>query len=135
MTLKCVNMVYQQYKDEQFKLILSFLPVQLQNHEYSCGLYVMRCAIWYHFYNLKNMKNTHGGVLILVKLQAEAWSLSSPSDEAYSTSIRINFNCYKCKKFDGLFSCVNLVLHEAYFISGKKLNPFPVCSRTEWTYL
>ena len=32
--------------------------------------YVVRCAIWYHLYNLKNMKNTHGGVLILVKLQA-----------------------------------------------------------------
>ena len=32
--------------------------------------YVMRCAIWYHFYNWKNMKNTYGGVLILVKLQA-----------------------------------------------------------------
>ena len=31
---------------------------------------VMRCAIWYHLYNLKNVKNTHGGVLILVKLQA-----------------------------------------------------------------
>ena len=28
-------------------------------------LYVMPCAIWYHLYNLKNMKNTHGGVLIL----------------------------------------------------------------------
>ena len=25
--------------------------------------YVMRCAIWCHFYNLKNVKNTHGGVL------------------------------------------------------------------------
>ena len=34
----------------------------------------MRCAIWYHLYNLKNMKNTHGGVLILVKLQAKAWT-------------------------------------------------------------
>ena len=32
----------------------------------------MRCAIWYHLYNLKNVKNTHGGVLILVKLQAQA---------------------------------------------------------------
>ena len=28
----------------------------------------MRCAIWYHLYNLKNVKNTHGGVLLLVKL-------------------------------------------------------------------
>ena len=26
----------------------------------------MRCAIWYHVYNLKNVKNTHGGVLLLV---------------------------------------------------------------------
>ena len=29
-------------------------------------LNVMRCAIWYHLYNLKNVKNTHGRVLILV---------------------------------------------------------------------
>ena len=27
------------------------------------------CAIWYHLCNLKNVKNTHGGVLLLVKLQ------------------------------------------------------------------
>ena len=32
---------------------------------------VMRCAIWYYLYNFKNVKNTHGGVLILVQLQAE----------------------------------------------------------------
>ena len=32
----------------------------------------MRCAICYHLYNLKNVKNTHGGVLILLKLQAAA---------------------------------------------------------------
>ena len=31
-------------------------------------LNAMRCAIWYHFYNLKNVENTHGGVLISVKL-------------------------------------------------------------------
>ena len=27
-------------------------------------------AIWYHFYNLKNEKNTYGGALILVKFEA-----------------------------------------------------------------
>ena len=32
----------------------------------------MRCTIWYHLYNLENVKNTHGGVLILVKLNVEA---------------------------------------------------------------
>ena len=30
----------------------------------------MHCAIWYHLFNLKNVKTTHGGVLLLVKLQA-----------------------------------------------------------------
>ena len=32
--------------------------------------YVMHCAIWYHLYNLKYLKNTYGGVLLFVKLQA-----------------------------------------------------------------
>ena len=30
---------------------------------------VMFSAIWYHLYNLKNVKNTQGEVLLLVKLQ------------------------------------------------------------------
>ena len=29
-------------------------------------VYVMRCAIWNNLYNLKNVKNIHGGVLLLV---------------------------------------------------------------------
>ena len=32
-------------------------------------LFVMLSAIWYHFYNLKNMKNAHGGVSLLVVVQ------------------------------------------------------------------
>ena len=32
-------------------------------------LILLRCSICYHLYNLKNVKNTHGGVLILVTLQ------------------------------------------------------------------
>ena len=40
----------------------------------------MRCAIWYCLYNLKNVKNTHGGVLILVKLQAEAFPVKHPTN-------------------------------------------------------
>ena len=32
-------------------------------------VYVVRCEIWYHLYNLKNVKNTHGTVLILVKIK------------------------------------------------------------------
>ena len=32
--------------------------------------YVTPCAIWYHLYNLKNVKNTHGEKLLLVKAEA-----------------------------------------------------------------
>ena len=35
-------------------------------------VFVVLCAIKYHSYNLKNVKKTHGGVLLLVKLQASA---------------------------------------------------------------
>ena len=34
----------------------------------------VRCAIYYHMHHLKNGKNTHGGVLLLVELQAEAYN-------------------------------------------------------------
>ena len=42
-------------------LLISHLSLVLVHN-----LYVMCCAIWYHLYNLKTVKNTHGGVLILV---------------------------------------------------------------------
>ena len=32
----------------------------------------MRCGIWYHLYNFKNVKNNHEGALLLVKLLASA---------------------------------------------------------------
>ena len=35
----------------------------------------MFCVIWYHLHNLKNVKNTHGGVLLLFKLQDESATL------------------------------------------------------------
>ena len=41
-------------------------------------VYQMLCVIWYHFYNLINMKNTHGGVLLLVMLQAYFTKSNTP---------------------------------------------------------
>ena len=38
----------------------------------------MRCTIWYHTYNLKIVNDTHGGVLLLVKLQAKIKSNTPP---------------------------------------------------------
>ena len=40
---------------------------------------VMLCAIWYHLYYLKNVKNTHRGVLLVVKLQANDTKLRNAS--------------------------------------------------------
>ena len=37
----------------------------------------MGCAIWYHLYNLKNVNNTHRGVLPFVNLQAEACNFAN----------------------------------------------------------
>ena len=36
---------------------------------------VMHCVIWYHLHNLKNVKNTYGGVLLSVKLQDKSLKL------------------------------------------------------------
>ena len=35
-------------------------------------LFFSSSVVWYHLYNLRDVKKTHGGVLILVKLQALA---------------------------------------------------------------
>ena len=41
----------------------------IKKNLFSYFLYDMCCAIWYYLYNIKNVKNTHRGVLLLVDLQ------------------------------------------------------------------
>ena len=36
----------------------------------------MRYAIWYYLHNLRNVKNNHRGVLLLVKLHAKAYNFA-----------------------------------------------------------
>ena len=62
------------------------------------------CAIWYHLYELKNGKNTHGGVLLLVKLQVE------PSNFTKSNiSPRMFFTFFKfCKWYQIVKSVTNM---------------------------
>ena len=54
-------------------LILSFpkrlLPTFFNSHVLITNSDAMFCAIWYRLYNLKNVKNTHGGVLLLIKIK------------------------------------------------------------------
>ena len=51
--------------DQHFFIWIKYINCYLKESE---G-YVMFCAIRHHLYNLKNVKNTHGSVLFLVKLQ------------------------------------------------------------------
>ena len=48
-------------------------PTNDQNQ--SKNFLVMRCAIWHHLHNLKKVKKNHGGVLLLVILQAKLATL------------------------------------------------------------
>ena len=57
--------------------IIDALQGPEQTSDYQTNFkYEMLCAIWYHLYYLKNVKNTHSGVLLLVKLQAKAWNIT-----------------------------------------------------------
>ena len=47
---------------------VNFLVINPSINKLVSELYEMCCAIWYQLYNLKNVKNIHGGVLHLVKL-------------------------------------------------------------------
>ena len=84
-------------------LVITFVQISISN------ITVMRCAIWYHQYNLNNVKNTHGEVFFLVNLQAKnfkihtntsPWAFFSPflncknGTKSRKTS-QISFSCYK----------------------------------------
>ena len=60
-------------------------------------IYVMLCEICYHFYNLKNVENTHGKVLLLLKLQA--FAKSNPPPWVFFTILKL----YKWYKAAPLF--------------------------------
>ena len=36
----------------------------------------MFCAIWYLLYNFKNVENTNGGVILLLKLKPSAYNFT-----------------------------------------------------------
>ena len=55
--------LFAHYKDVTLMSFLSF------------SIDVVRCGIWYHSYNLKNVKNTHGGVLISVRINIPPWGV------------------------------------------------------------
>ena len=51
--------------------------------------YVMFCTIWYHLHKLKNVKNIHGGVLLLAKLLACNFTKSNTRPRAFFTFLKL----------------------------------------------
>ena len=60
-----------EYPHSEVRFFFNFVAVPF----FPLNTVAMRCVIWYHLYNLKNVKNTHGEVLLLVKLQAKSLQL------------------------------------------------------------
>ena len=52
----------------------------------------MFCTIWYHLYYLKNVKNTHGGMSFLVKLQAYITKSDTHVDGSFEFLINISIS-------------------------------------------
>ena len=52
-----------QYKNKQSVVYIKSCEAEAVEFK-SAVIIVVRYAIWYHLYTLKNVKNTHGGVLI-----------------------------------------------------------------------
>ena len=59
------------YTVSKLSLLLNKSKIDITRHLRPFQTYVMLCAIWYRLWNLKNVKNTHGGVSLLV-----SWSSS-----------------------------------------------------------
>ena len=53
----------------------NFITSKLCIDDYGVNIYLMLCVIYYHLYSFKNAKNTHGGVLLLVKLESKPATL------------------------------------------------------------
>ena len=52
----------------------------------------MFITIWYHLYNLKNLKNTHGGVLRLIKLQDSSCNFTNGTKSITSPWVFFTFS-------------------------------------------
>ena len=63
----------------------------------------MLCAIWCHFYNLKNVKKTHGGMSLLVKLQAYFTKSNTP--------LRLFFTFLNLYKWYQIAQCITLKIN------------------------
>ena len=78
---------------------------------------MMRCAIWYHLNNLKNVKNTYERVLLLVKLQASACKFTKSNTPPW-----VFFTFFK------LFRWYQIIQHITYEDFGIPSNFYPAAA-------
>ena len=66
--------------------------VSLTSLYWSVSQHEMLCTIWHHFYNFKNVKNIHEGVLLLVNLPTEAYNFikSNPTPWMFFTFFELS---------------------------------------------
>ena len=84
---------------------------------------MVRCAIWYRLSNLKSLKNTHGGVLILVKLQAKVCSFTKINTSPWGF-----FTFFKLYKWCQIAQCITYGEKESRQSEGLQ-----ICSENQWT--
>ena len=86
---------------------------------------MMRCTIWYILYNLKNVKNTYGGMLLLVKLQAK----SNTPQWLFFTFLKL-YKWYQSRKTSGIWfylqNNLSLVTAPTLPIENRVTEDFPV---------
>ena len=76
--------------------------------------YEMRWAICYHLHNLKHVKNTHGGVLLLVKLHAKAWNFTKDNTPPW-----VFFTFFKLKNCTKSHKTSQLLMHKNNEVTTK----------------
>ena len=79
----------------------------------------MLCAIWYHLCNLKYLKNTHGGVFLLVKLQTLACNFTKSNTPSW-----VFFTFFKLNGWYQIAQCIIYRKQSIYF-HCKPLDWFP----------
>ena len=89
-------------------------------------LYVKFCAIWYHLHNLKNFKNTHGGLLLSVNLKPATSLKVAFLHVCFSRFLNCTNGTKLCKA-SHLYSCISLNILEARTIA--KCLRLPILAR------
>ena len=82
--------------------------------------------LWYRLYNFKNVKNTHGGLILFVKLQTSACNFSKSPHYPHFSICR---NVTKSRKASHIKYPIEQIHHSSQYISA-----MPRSSRSEVFY-